>query len=169
MPKPAMPPAALEASPPNELATPPSPILVSPFVANPPNPPSAPPKAVPTPGINIAIGATFLTTFLRLFPIFLKKPNCSKPVVAFKLAIPIPATASSGFISNSLNLRSSIDSNCASSKNSGGITTSPGLKCANSVSSPSLACFNWFAKSDNGACVTCWPFCNKCCNLASSS
>ena len=73
-------------------------MLPNPDVTALPSPPNTPPKAVPTPGINAAIGATFLTTFLRLLPIFLKKPNCSKPVDSLRLAIPTPATACAGLM-----------------------------------------------------------------------
>ena len=106
--------------------------------------PIAPANTGPTPGIKFAngpaMGAIFFATFLRALPIFLKK-NCSKPVTGFKLAIPDPTIACSGFISNSSNFFAKADSNCSSSKNSGGITISPGRKCASSVSPPSPYCF----------------------------
>jgi hypothetical protein len=43
---------------------------------------------------------TLATTLPRLLPSFLKKPNSSSPVDWFRLAIPIPTTASSGLIPN---------------------------------------------------------------------
>ena len=130
----------------------------------PPIPPRSPPNAVPTPGTKAAIGATFLITLPTLpnaFFIFLKKPNSSKPVIGFRLATPAPTTAFSGLIPSSLNFISSIDSNCSSSNISGGKTTSPALKCANSVSSPcpciASSCPMGFKGAD---CFTC-PLCNK--------
>ena len=54
-----------------------------------PRPPRAPPIAVPTPGISIATGATFLTTFFKLLPSFLRKPNSAIPVIGF-MDIPPP-------------------------------------------------------------------------------
>ena len=64
-----------------------SPLPAATFVAA----PIAPANTGPTPGIKLAsgpaIGAIFLATFLS-FANFLKKPNCSKPVCGFRLAIP---------------------------------------------------------------------------------
>ena len=78
-----------------------SPLPAATFVAA----PIAPPNTGPTPGIKLAsgpaIGAIFLATFLSFLPIFFKKPNCSNPVCGFRLAIPAPTTASSGFILSS--------------------------------------------------------------------
>ena len=45
-----------------------------------PSPPNTPPNAVPTPGTNIAIGATTLAIFLSPLPNFFKKPCSSAPV-----------------------------------------------------------------------------------------
>ena len=124
----AMPPMTVLPTLPRALPNPPRPIFVKPLVARPPKPPKAPPKAVPIPGTNTARGATFLTTFFKLLPIFLKKPNSSSPVDWLRLAMPMPTTACAGSIPRPLNLSSTIFSNLGSSIISGGNTISPGRK-----------------------------------------
>ena len=122
IPKPAMPPATVLPIFPNVFP------MTGIFAANPPMPPNAAPTAVPTPGINMAIGATTLTAFLRNLPTFLNAPNSSKPVTGFKLAMPAPTTYCSGSRPISLNRFSTAVSKVESCIAATGKTTSPGVK-----------------------------------------
>ena len=135
-----------EPMPPSILPAPYPPIApeIAPFNPLPPTTLVAAPipaaNSGPTPGIKLAngpaIGAIFLATFFIAFPIFLKKPNSSSPVIGFSEAIPTPAIASSGSMPSSSNFLATVFSNCKSSNASGGRMTSPGRKCARAVSSP---------------------------------
>ena len=118
-------------NPPIPLATLPKPTLPK------RDPPTAP-KAWPTPGINIATGATFLATFFTDLKVFFNQPNSGCPVIGLIL-ICGPTIYSSG--SNPAAIISLLNLACVSALITGGTTLSPGATCATKRSSslPKLA------------------------------
>ena len=160
---------------PVESALPIAPVAVLPITAlaalpaNPPIPPNAAPTAVPTPGTNMAMGATTLAAFLRNLPTFLKKPNSSKPVMGFRLAMPAPTTYCSGSRPISLNRFSTAVSKSGSCMACTGKTTSPGVKWASVVSPPRPSAAIICTMSAIGAFAASTTFSAMLSNIACSS